>query len=145
MGKIDLEWKDVPEGWALCFNEGCALRETCLRWQVGLLAPDNLTLTRCVTPRALKDEQCRHFVAAEKVRFARGFSTIYDKVLKQHYTPLRKEMTTMLSGKRYYYEYKRGERPLSPQQQEAICQLFAQWGYDVAFDIYEEAYPFPWL
>lgn len=142
---MDIKWEAVPEGWALCFNSDCQIKDTCLRWQAGQLAPENLTMAHCVTPKALRSETCPHFASAEKVRYARGFSAIYDKVLKSDYTPMRKEMTAMLSGKRYYYEYMRGERRLSPKQQEYICQLFVEWGYAdcVKFDTYEEDFVFP--
>ena len=147
MNDNELTWEEVPEGWALCFNQACAMRERCLRWQAGLLAPENLTVGRCVTPRALKDGQCQCFATMEKVRIAYGFSTVYDEVRKSDYTPMRKELTFMLSGKRYYYEYMRGERPLSPAQQESIREFFAKWGYadSVKFDRYEEHFVFEYV
>ena len=147
MTKNDLKWKDVPEGWALCFTQDCPLREMCLRWQAAQLAPDGLTVTRCVTPRALTGDKCKHFATMEPVRYALGFSTVYDKVRKDDFTPMRKQMTNMLSGKRYYYEYKRGDRRLTPEQQRQIRQLFTAWGYadSVRFDNYEEALDFHWI
>ena len=146
MENINLKWKDVPNGWALCFNRDCPLRENCLRWIVGLMAPDDLTVSRCVMPHALKDGRCIHYATAEKQRYARGFTTIYDKVLKSDYTSMRKQMTDMLRGKRYYYEYMRGERLLSPAQQEQIREFFTRRGYAncVRFDDYEETLVFPW-
>ena len=142
---MDIKWEAVPEGWALCFNSDCKLKDTCLRWQAAQSAPENMTVAHCVTPIAWKGKVCAHFASAERVRYARGFSTIYDNVKKSDYTPMRKKMTGMLSGKRYYYEYMRGERRLSPEQQEYICQLFVEWGYAdcVKFDKYEEDFVFP--
>jgi len=147
MNEINFSWKDVPSGWALCFNQSCPLHEHCLRFQAGVLAPSDLTVSRCVTPRALTEERCKVFTSMEPTKMARGFSTIYQKVLKRDYTSLRKFMTNLLSGKRYYYEYKRGERLLSPEQQSDIRELFASFGYkdSVQFDSYEETLHFPWV
>lgn len=147
MSEINFSWKDVPSGWALCFNQSCPLHEHCLRYQAGVLAPPDLTVTRCVTPRVLTGERCKVYASMEPVKIARGFSTIYQNVLKRDYTSLRKFMTSLLSGKRYYYEYKRGERPLSPEQQSDIRQLFGSFGYkdSVRFDSYEETLHFPWV
>lgn len=39
MSEINFSWKDVPSGWALCFNQSCPLHEHCLRYQAGVLAP----------------------------------------------------------------------------------------------------------
>lgn len=146
MQKNGLTWEKVPQGWALCFNTDCPLCQSCLRWQAGQLAPQELTVTRCITPSALAKERCPHFASSEPIQYARGFNTIYDRVLKSDYTPLRKQMTLMLSGKRYYYEYKRGERRLSPEQQEAIRELFTSRGYadSVRFDATEQDFDFPW-
>ncbi len=147
MSEINFSWKDVPSGWALCFNQSCPLHEHCLRYQAGVLAPPDLTVTRCVTPRVLTGERCKVYASMEPVKIARGFSTIYQNVLKRDYTSLRKYMTSLLSGKRYYYEYKRGERSLSPEQQSDIRQLFESFGYkdSVRFDSYEETLHFPWV
>ena len=147
MEKMNFNWKDVPEGWALCFNSECPLHEHCLRWQAAQLAPPELTVTRCVTPRALTGDRCVHFASMEPQTVAYGFSTIYQRVLKSDFTPLRKTMTQHLQGKRYYYEYMRGERALSPEQQQWIRQLFVRYGYgdSVVFDRYQEAFDFPWI
>lgn len=123
-----------------CMSIACATK-------AGVLAPPDLTVTRCVTPRVLTGERCKVYASMEPVKMARGFSTIYQNVLKRDYTPLRKFMTSLLSGKRYYYEYKRGERSLSPEQQSDIRQLFGSFGYkdSVHFDSYEETLHFPWV
>jgi hypothetical protein len=144
MENKELKWEDVPKGWALCFNRECEMREGCLRFKAGELAPEETTVWPCITPRALKDGECQHFASTEKVNYARGFSHIYDKVLKQDFTPLRKAMTEMLQGKRYYYEYLRGERRLSPRQQQSIHNLFAKSGYaeSVCFDGFEASFDF---
>lgn len=146
MEKNNLNWKNVPEGWALCFNSECPLHESCLRWQAGKRAPQEVTVARCITPRALTGDWCVHFASMEPQTYAYGFSTIYQRVLKNDFTPLRKQMTEHLQGKRYYYEYLRGERPLSPEQQQWIRRLFERYGYgdSVVFDRLQEAYNFPW-
>ena len=147
MKEKELKWGMVPEGWALCFNQNCPLRESCLRYQAGRLAPEEVTITRCVTPRAVTDGPCAYFASMELQTMAYGFSTIYERVLKKDFTIMRKAMTNHLSGKRYYYEYMRGERALSPEQQEWIRSLFAEHGYAdcVAFDRYEPSFCFPWV
>ena len=94
MDNKELKWKNVPSDWALCYNQNCPMHERCLRWQAAQLAPEELTVCRCVMPQALKDGQCPHFATTEKVRMARGFMHLYDKVLKDDYTSLRKALTS---------------------------------------------------
>ena len=142
MENKELKWEDVPKGWTLCFNKDCEMREQCLRFKAGMLAPAGAFTS--VAPSSQVDGKCSYFASTKKVTFARGFINIYEKVLSRDFTPMRKEMTEMLQGKRYYYEYMRGERPLSPLQQKNIRDLFARWGYadSVYFDEYEDAYDF---
>ena len=146
MEELTLKWSDVPTEWPLCFNDDCPLHQHCLHRQAAAVAPQDLEVARCVTPSALRDGECRHYVSMDPVRYARGFERIYDGVLKKHYTMLRERMTSMLSGKRIYYEYMRGERRLEPIQQECIKELFGKYGYadSVKFDAYEYGYLFKW-
>ncbi|MBQ3632142.1 MAG: hypothetical protein II949_13040 [Prevotella sp.] len=144
MENLTLRFEDVPRGWALCFNNECPLRSECLRHQAGTLIPDTMTIAVSVTEKALADGQCQHFAPAETATFARGFTHLYDHVRQADYTALRKAMTAYLHGKRIYYEYKRGERLLSPAEQQWIARLFARYGYEDApvFDGYEQHYVF---
>ena len=141
----ELRFSDVPDGWALCFNGECLRQGRCLRYRAGVLAPNDFTVSRCVTPKALVGGACPHFAPIATARYAKGFTHIYDQVLKNDYTPLRKTMTEHLQNKRYYYAYMRGERLLSPAQQQWIIDLFAQYGYTKGpfFDDFEEVYEFP--
>ena len=75
---------------------------------------------------------------------AEGFSGLYDKVLKDDYTPMRKQLTAFLRGPKQYYQYMRGERPLSPAQQQGVRRIVSSFGYDweVPFERYFQAYRF---
>jgi hypothetical protein len=62
--------------------------------------------------------------------------------MTKDYTTMRKTITRYLHGAKMYYEYMRGERPLSPEQQQWIKDYVKSLGYDweVEFDGYFEAY-----
>lgn len=142
----DLQWEEVPTNWALCFNHDCNKCDSCLRYAAGSIVPRELTVSNCVLPNAILNDGCLHYAPIQKRKYARGFSKIYDKVLKKDFTRLRKAMTSLLGNKRYYYAYMKGERRLSPAQQNDIKQLFATYGYEshIHFDLYEDDYFFPW-
>ena len=111
------------------------------------MAPQGLTVARCVTPQALDGGRCCCFASMEPQVYARGFSTLYRQVLKSDYTDMRRELTAYLSGYRYYYDYMRGRRLLSPAQQQWIRDMMLRYGYtdEVTFDGYEAAFDFPWV
>ena len=39
---MEIQFKDVPSDWAVCFNNDCPLKEECMRYQVGLVMPDDV-------------------------------------------------------------------------------------------------------
>ena len=108
----------------------------------GKNAPDNLEIASCVMPKTLKNGDCRWFDKITIDVWAAGFSHLYDKVMKKDYTTMRKAITNYLHGAKIYYEYKRGERALSPDEQQWIRDYVKSMGYDweVEFDSFFEDY-----
>lgn len=140
----EFDFSTVPAWYVLCTNGECPLRQECLRFLAGSCAPEGLESALCVMPKALKGDRCRWFDRRQVVVMAIGFSHLYDPVLKQDYTAMRKSITRYLHGSKMYYEYKRGDRLLTPEQQQWIRQLVKSYGYDweVPFDGFMEAYKF---
>lgn len=138
------DFSTVPAWYVLCTNNTCPLRQDCLRFLAGSHAPESLETASCVMPHTLKDGKCRWYDKKKVVVHAFGFEHLYDKVLKQDYTSMRKSITQFLHGVKMYYEYKHGKRPLSPGQQHEIRQIVRDYGYpmEVHFDSYSEAYEF---
>ena len=60
-----LESKNIPHGYALCFNEGCQLREKCLHYQAYLLKPEDRLGGPAIYPDAWKSGQCQRFNEAK--------------------------------------------------------------------------------
>ena len=58
MEEKELTYKDVPNSYALCFNENCPLREKCLHYQAYLLKPDDRLGGPAVYPDAWKSNEC---------------------------------------------------------------------------------------
>ena len=134
----------VPTWYVLCTNGACPHRLQCLRYIAGSHAPDSLESATCVLPAALKDGLCRWQDKPTTVVVAYGFTQLYKQVLKQDFTPIRKRITELLHGTKLYYQYMRGERPLYPEQQQAISAIVAAYGYDweVPFDRLDQAYAY---
>ena len=138
------DFATVPSWYVICTNSSCPLRDDCMRFYAGSHAPDSLETATCVMPATLKDGQCRWMDEKRTVVVAYGFSHLYEQVLKHDFTPMRERITDYLHGPKMYYEYMRGERPLSPQQQHRIQKVVRDFGYswEVPFDRYAEAYVF---
>lgn len=140
----EFDFSAVPIWYVFCTNAACPLRQDCMRYFAASKAPRSMESARCVMPGVLVDGQCRWFDRKKVVVQALGFEHLYDKVMKQDYTSMRKSITRYLHGVKMYYESKHGDRPLSPEQQQGIRQIVRDYGYtwEVPFDCYREAYEF---
>lgn len=138
------DFSEVPGWYVICFNAGCPLHEGCLRYLAGVNVPESMDTAKCVLPHKGRDGQCRWFDKTTVVTMASGFSRLYDKVLKADYTSMRKAITAYLHGTKQYYQYMRGERPLTPGQQDGIRKIVSSYGYDweAPFDCFYRAYRF---
>lgn len=134
----------VPPSWQLCFCDGCPLHEQCLRFQAGQHIPDGLTWGPAVYPSAYRNGQCPHFKQTRIIHAAYGFAPLFREVKQKDYTLLRDRMKTFLGGHGTYYRYNRGERMLTPEQQEWILELFRSCGYseELHFEHYADVLDF---
>lgn len=141
---ISFNFSDVPTSWTLCFCEGCPRHAECLRYAAGQLVPDDLTWGNAVYPSAYRKGQCRHFKQMRVIHAAYGFRKLFTEVKQKDYTPLREKMKTYLGGHGTYYRFNRGDRLLTPEQQQWILKLFARYGYTegLAFDHYRDVIDF---
>lgn len=130
----------IPQNYPICFRTSCTKSSQCLRHQLVAQLPDGTTTGPAVYPTCPDGEDCPHYRPCRTIRMAYGFESIYTPVRHVDYTAMRRQLIRLLHGNGQYYLYKHGQKPLTPEQQQAINDLFAQYGYDtpVAFDSYED-------
>ena len=75
-----LQNKNIPYGYALCFNEACQLRETCMHYQAYLLQPKDQLSGHAILPSAWKNGKCQCYCEEQLVKKAWGFNNIYKNV-----------------------------------------------------------------
>lgn len=143
-GSHEFDYNSVPSWYVLCTLSDCPLSGECLRHLIASQAPETQETALCIMPSVLKAGKCRFFNPIRKVRMARGFTHLFDNVLKSDYTAMRKTLTDYLHGSKFFYQYKRGERLLTPGQQQHIKQIMKSFGYgsDVTFDSFEDRFDF---
>lgn len=138
-------FSDAPHGYALCFNHECALREKCMHYYIGSLAPADRYSGPAVYPSAWKEGTCKYFREIRLVQYAWGFSQLYNGMTRGQTTDARGSLRAHLgSGMSAYYRYHYGERLLTPQQQEEILDILTKCGgpRDAKFDHYVTKYDF---
>ena len=131
-------------GYTVCFAAQCPLKDRCLRWKVGQQMPDTKSSYHCVNPhyQDVATEHCPLFRQSEKVQFAQGMMHIFNADMPRRVEPYVRSHFIASHCKTYYYEYRNGERLISPAIQEEIRDLFreASWNQEVHFDSYVEDY-----
>lgn len=140
-----INFKEIPAWWAVCQNGQCPMAEGCLRYLAYRTLPAEMTKWPCVLPNALKDGQCMYYQKPERVKMARGFGDLYNKVRDRHARHIvRLRLTEYLGSKGTYYRYQHGERLLTPEQQQWIQELIKTYGNgdEVDFRSFIEEYDF---
>ena len=145
MEEKKLTYKDAPWGYPLCFNNECSLHDRCMHYQVGLLAPADKLSGATVYPSAWKDGECKCFREKKIIQMAWGFSHLYDHLSRHRTSEARSHLRGYLgTGASAYYRYHHGERLMSPQLQQEVLDIMAQYGSTegLKFDHYVESYDF---
>ena len=144
MNEKEIFKEKAVSGYTVCFAAQCPLKDRCLRWKVGRQMPDTKSSYHCVNPhyQDVATEHCPLFRQSEKVQFAQGMMHIFNADMPRRVEPYVRSHFIASHCKTYYYEYRNGERLISPAIQEEIRDLFreAGWNQEVHFDSYVEDY-----
>jgi hypothetical protein len=114
----------------LCFINECPRRATCLRWLVGQELQSNDYNILSVNPMhpEVKANKCALYREKKHVRYAKGMMHFYDEMTRSQEIGIKHRLIVHY-GRRQYYEYRRGERLISPEMQAFIGQVCKEHGY----------------
>lgn len=141
--KPDFKYNEVPNGYALCFNEKCVRSEKCLRRQAALVATGESRYITIVNPLYLaENENYSCFRSSEQVRFCRGITHLLDNIPYTLAVDIKNKLYTYF-GRSKYYRICKKERLIEPTEQKYIRQLLQGKGitaepvYDECIDKYD--------
>ena len=114
----------------LCFINECPRRATWLRWLVGQELQSNDYNILSVNPMhpEVKANKCALYREKKHVRYAKGMMHFYDEMTRSQEVGIKHRLIVHY-GRRQYYEYRRGERLISPEMQAFIGQVCKEHGY----------------
>ena len=114
----------------LCFINECPRRATCLRWLAGQELQSNDYNILSVNPMhpEVKANKCALYREKKHVRYAKGMMHFYDEMTRSQEIGIKHRLIVHY-GRRQYYEYRRGERLISPEMQAFIGQVCKEHGY----------------
>lgn len=137
-------YADAPKSWYNCFNAACPKAGECMHFMTGKNVPADVTLGNAIYPNACKNGECRFFKQIRMMRGAYGFNTMLNDLKRKDEELLRGMITDYLGSNTTYYKFNRGEKLLTPEQQEWILALFRKYDYtgDKEFEGYRYIYDF---
>ena len=141
--KEELDLSTMPFQYSLCLNRQCPKASTCLRQLVEEHIPDDVQYWSIISPKHLNklSGDCPYYRSSTKVRFAKGFISILEELP-------HKQMRTVINhlisffNRRTYYRTRKGERPLSPAEQQSVMGIIKNCGITnpLEFDTYYDDY-----
>ena len=145
MEEKELKTNDIPMGYELCFNSGCADKGKCMHYQAMLLTSADRYKGQAVFPTAWQSGECRCYREKKLVKKAWGFSGLYKNVERRDRAEARQCVSSYFGrGNGPYYRAHHGEILLSPKQQADILQIVSQFGPldGIKFDGYKVDWDF---
>jgi len=168
----ELNYKDIPFGWALCFHDECPLAASCLRHHCGTLVPDSQLTYTTVSPKLEPGDGCQLFVANEPVQMAYGMHGLTVGLNVIETKLLNRALYAYFGSRSHYYRFRncKDDRPgsvsgikpkptddpemvkavrqtygITPRMQADIAEMFnrLELSYEPVFDLYQECYYFP--
>ena len=145
MEEKELNYKDIPSGYPLCFNSECTKKDCCMHYQARLLMPDDRYTGSSVFPTAWQNGTCKCFREKRLVRKAWGFTHLYDNVPQRQKAEARQSVHAFFGrGNGPYYRVHHGENMLMSKEQDEIMKIIAKFGSTegIKFDHYVMAWDF---
>ena len=130
--------QDVPDGYEYCFagNGKCPKASSCLR----AIAAQLLSESEAPQPQSVRavnpfyvgslsgSSTCARYRSSEQLHYARGMTHLFDEVPTKLLFTVRHRVMGCFSCERYYYHCRKGERPISPEEQQRIARVFKAVG-----------------
>lgn len=140
---MKIDYDKVPHQYARCFRADCPKAATCLRRLAAEAMPASEERCMIVSPKFLATVKgdCPYYRSSEKIRYAKGFIGIMNQLPHKTHNLAITYLQGMFNG-RNYYRVRKGERLLSPEEQERVLNLLNRLGAQgpFEFDAYIEDY-----
>lgn len=143
---------NMPKDYIYCpaADGACPRAPQCLR----AIAYRQLTATetpakpgpiRIVHPACVANaaDGCEYYRDSTPVRFARGMTKLFDEIPHRLEADIRRRIMACFSCRSYYFQSRKGERLITPKEQQDIANVFRRAGLkaEPEFDNYvEETY-----
>ncbi|MGM9760114.1 MAG: DUF6078 family protein [Parabacteroides sp.] len=133
-------YTSLPTDYPVCQLSDCPMAETCLH-QISyptLLEKNNIL--HLVNPnKCSKDAQCKFYRSNKPITYARGFAHFQKRMFPEQYDRFSMMLISQF-GRNPYYERRRGDTALTPEEQRIVLDALKEVGVteEMQFESYEE-------
>ena len=123
-----------------CMKTDCVHAKSCMRLQSFLRGETSDALLTVVNYSLVGDGSlCPHRVELCRVKYARGFVAVFDRIPQKVGRDIALSLS-LIFGRNPYYKLRRGDRLITPAEQDIIVNAFHKHGIDAPsiFDSFEE-------
>ena len=131
------QYETMPEHYLLCFNDECALADECLHRLAARSGRQKDEVVTAVNSVRCSGKSCRYYKPNKVSTMAYGMKDSFHDVKADDIASLRNTLINHF-GRGSYYLRRNGLRPITPEEQQYISNVFRQFGYEVKFDRMEE-------
>ena len=127
---IEKAFRKKADNYLVCFMEQCPLHQQCLRWLVGQYADQQQAVITVVNPLNPRHgtTDCDMFRKNERVMMKVGLTHLYLDMPGRMERAIRRQLIK-LWGRKYYFEMRRGDRLITPAQQQDVVNVCRQHGW----------------
>ncbi len=121
----------------VCFVDQCPLHDHCLRWLVGQYVDIQPLAYNAINPRnpRIGGEHCEMFRNNQRIVMKSGFRNMYHEM--PGYMEYRiRHLLIQTFGRKQYFEMRKGDRLITPEQQEQITAAcrYHGWTGSIIYD-----------
>ena len=130
--------QDIPQYYAYCFagKDLCPKAATCLRaiaaQTLAESEEEGRNILYCINPvyvqRLSPADSCRYYRNNKPVRYAKGMTQLFEDLPLKQSRVVRLRVMQCFSCESYFYQSRKGERLITPDEQEAIRRVFRASG-----------------
>lgn len=130
-------FREKAHHYLVCFLDRCPLSQRCLRYLVGQYASSYPSAHTSINPLHPKVQtaECPMFRPIVRVMKKKGMTHFYHDMPGYMEYNIRQELIRLFK-RTYYYEMRRGDRLITPEQQQQIEQVCRRHGWqgDLNYD-----------
>lgn len=141
--KDKIDFSEIPHNYSVCVNRQCPRADHCLRQLAEQSLPDKIEFWSYARPKQVAGPEydCPFYRNSRKVRYAKGMIALLENLPHKQMIEITRSLIAYFN-RRTYYRIRKGERILSPAEQDKVLEILRQHGVENPnkFDFYFEDY-----